>query len=276
MQKQTPEWLTHFITAFGTSGVIAMAWWVGARNASEIRDVQRSYPFLRVVPAGPDQLDVNDLLGTLSVLSGAKDADVLSRAKHAPAALRKALFDDTNLPLVLTEMGGAGHTFDDWDMLKPMFNNGSFRSVAISTGIDAHCSGKRFARGLVFVAERGEGPGLPGRTVELSVDLKCLVGAMKLAEQVLRQRCDKGHDLLALDPTGWRQMIYHLGGIEQHINTMAEDQGKALSRRDAKNHAQLICMVRTLVDAFGLPEDVASNAIRNIHDMAAGTVDIPF
>ncbi|WP_110972858.1 hypothetical protein [Pseudomonas huaxiensis] len=274
MQQETPKWLTHFTTAFGTSGVIALAWWVGARNAVEIRDMQRSYPFLRIVPAGSDPLDVNDLLGTLSVLSGAKDADVISRAKHAPAALKRALFDDTNLPLVLTEMGGPGDHFDDWSMLKPMFNNCS--SSSITPSIDVTASDKRSARGLVFVAERGAGPGLPSRTVELSIDLKCLAGAMKLAGQVLQHRPSDGHDMLSLDPTAWRQMVYRLGGIEQHIDSMTDDLGKALSHRHAMNHAQLICMVHVLVDAFHLPEDVASNAIRNIHDMAAGTVDIPF
>lgn len=274
MQKQTPEWLTHFITAFGTSGVIAMAWWVGARNASVIRDIQRSFPFLRVVPAGPDPLDRSDLLATLSVLSGADDAATLSQGRYKPAALDRALFDDTTLPLVLTEMGGPGDSFNDWDMLKPMFNNCSIRSVNTAPGVDH--SDNRFARGLVFVAESGDGPALPGRTVELSVKLSCLVGAMKLAERVSHHRSGNNPDMLALDPIAWRQMIYHLGGIEQHINSMSDDIGKALSHRDARNHAQLICLVRTLVDAFGLPEEEASNAIRNIHAMAAGTVDVPF
>lgn len=274
MQQETPKWLTHFTTAFGTSGVIALAWWVGARNAVEIRDMQRSYPFLRVVPAGSDPLDINDLLGTLSVLSGAKDADVISRGKYSPAALHRALFDDADLPLVLTEMGGPGDRFDDWEMLKPMFNNCSWRHI--NPSIDAACATKPFARSLVFVAERGEGPCLAGRTVELSIDLKCLVGAMKLAGQVLQHRPSDGHDMLSLDPTAWRQMVYRLGGIEQHIDSMTDDLGKALSHRDAMNHAQLICMVHVLVDAFHLPEDIASHAIRNIHDMAAGTVDIPF
>lgn len=274
MQKQTPEWLTHFITAFGTSGVIALAWWVGARNASEIRDIQGSYPFLQVLPTDPDRLDANDLLAAVSALSGAPDAAVISHAKHAPAALNRALFDDTNLPLVLTEMGGPGDSFDDWAMLKPMFNNCSWH--AITPNIDARCSGKKSTRGLVFLAERGAGPGLAGRTVELSIGLKSLTGAMLLAEQILRQGPGNRYDMLSLDPTAWRQMVYRLGGIEQHIHSMTDELGKALSHRDAKNHAQLICLVHVLVDAFHLPEDEASRAIRNIHDMAAYTVDIPF
>lgn len=274
MQQQTPKWLTHFITAFGTDGVIALAWWIGARNAVEIRDMQQSYPFLRIVPAGSDSLDVQDLLGTLSVLSGAQNSEVVSRAKHSPAVLKRALFDDTSLPLVLTDMRGAGYRFDDWDMLKPLFNSCS--SHSINPGINSASPEKRFERGLVFVAERGNGPGLVGRIVDLAVDLKCLVGAMKMAEQVLQQSPVRGHDMLALDATARRQMIYRLGGIAEHINSIAEDLGQAISNRDAKNHAQLICLVHVLVDAFHLPEDEASRAIRNIHDMAAGTVDIEF
>ncbi|MFV2945278.1 hypothetical protein [Pseudomonas japonica] len=269
MQQQTPKWLTHFITAFGTDGVIALAWWLGARNAVEIRDLQQSYPFLRIVPAGSDSLDVKDLLGTLSVLSGFKDAEFFANANYTPLALRYSLFVDTNLPLVLTKMNGHGTHFNDWDALKPMYNNCTLHST--SHRVAPEPPDKPFTRSLVLVAEHGDGPNLPGRTVDLSVDLKCLVGAMKLAEQVLH-----AHDMLALDANARRQMIYRLGGIAEHTNSIADDLGQAISNRDAKNHAQLICLVHVLVDAFHLPEDEASRAIRHIHGMAAGTVDIEF
>lgn len=274
MQQQTPKWLTHFITAFGTNGVIALAWWVGARNAVEIRDMQQSYPFLRIVPAGSDSLDVKDLLGTLSVLSGFKDAEFFANANYMPLALRHSLFVDTTLPLVLTKMDLSDTSFDDWDALKPMFNNCTLHST--SRRVAPEPPDKPFTRSLVLVAERGEGPVLPGRTVELAIDLKCLVGAMKLAEQVIQQSGGRAHDILALDATARRQMIYRLGGVVEHIHSMADDLGQALSNRDAKNHAQLICLMHVLVDAFHLPEDEASRAIRNIHGMAAGTVDIEF
>ncbi|WP_178119778.1 hypothetical protein [Pseudomonas gelidaquae] len=37
-----------FYTVFGTKGVVAMAWWLGALHADRIRAEHHSFPFLHI------------------------------------------------------------------------------------------------------------------------------------------------------------------------------------------------------------------------------------
>ncbi len=270
MQKQTPKWLTQFVQAQGTSGVIALAWWIGARHAVEIRELEGSFPFLRIIHSAPGPCV---LLKTLSTLSGSPAQSHLACARFKPGALNQALFADTNLPLVLEEMGGPGDDFSDWDMLKPLFNNATRREV--SRTVDPRHSEQTFARGLVFVTHQNDGPALPCRTVRLVPDESNRPIARKLAFQELLE-LERLGDVLALSPTAWRQMIYRLGNTQSHIEAVQEEIGKGLTHRHAKNHAQLIALVYAIADIFCLPEDECARAVRDIHDMAYESLEIPF
>lgn len=272
MQQQTPEWLTLFIAVHGTKGVIALAWWLGARHAVEIRELEGSFPLLQVVQTGPEPSSVLD---ALSALSGAPETTVISAATYSRTALNRTLFADTDLPLVIDEPENQEAATFDWDELKPLFNNCTRR--AVSRVEDPMRDDQKFSRALVLLRQEAFSPALQQRTVQLQVApaerVNCWWPA--IAEQRLQQ-LGRHTDALALSPTARRQLVYRIGGTQAHIEAMLDEVGRGLSHRTARNHAQLIALVYTLTDVFGLPEDVCGRAIRDIHDMAYEKTDIPF
>lgn len=269
MQQQTPEWLNIFVDAHGTKGVIALAWWIGARNAVEIRELEGSFPFLQVVTPGPD---TSTLLDTLSTLSGSPETPMISGA-CTPAGLDRILFADTNLPLVLNEVDSPGATPFDWDALKPLYNNCTMAALSQRCGLSN--SAKIFARGVAVLAKEVESPALHMRTVVLNADHVEQPRPSERAFQLLQQ-LGSSADALSLDPPAWRQLVYRIGGTQGHIDTLQEELGNLLPLRHAKNHGQLIALVYALDDIFHLPEGQRSKAIHAIRDMADATSEVPF
>lgn len=270
MQHQAPEWLTLFIDAHGTKGVIALAWWVGARHAAEIRDLEGSFPFLQVVPTGPEP---SLLFATLSTLSGSSATPVINAAACTSSALIRTLFAETNLPLVIAEVEKPGSAVFDWDALKPMFNNCSWG--AVSRNGDQRCAGKTFARGIAVLTSEIDNPALQARTVRLNADQAEQPRPSELAFRLLQQ-LGSLPDVLALSTSAWRQLIYRIGGTQRHIEMLQEELGNRLPHRHAKNYAQLIALVYALDDIFHLPGGERSRAVQSIIGMADETAEVPF
>lgn len=270
MQQQTPEWLNLFVDAHGTKGVIALAWWIGARHAVEIRELEGSFPFLQVVAPGPD---ASTLLDTLSTLSGSPATPMISAGACTPSALSLTLFADTSLPLVINEVDSPGATPFDWDALKPLFNNCTLGALS-QRSAPSH-SGKIFARGVAILAKEIENPALHARTVLLNADQVEQSRPSERAFQLLQQLGSRS-DVLSLSPAAWRQLVYRIGGTQRHIDMLQEEMGNRLPHRHAKNYAQLIALVYALDDIFRLPDGQRVKAVHAIHDMADATAEVPF
>lgn len=272
MQQQPPEWLTLFIAVHGTKGVIALAWWVGARHALEIRELEGSFPFLQLVQTGQEP---STLLDTLSALSGVPETTTISAETYSRTALNRTLFAETDLPLVINEPETQEATTFDWDELKPLFNNCIRRTV--SRVADPMREDQKFSRGLVLLREEPLELAMRERTVQLHVAPAVPVNRRwpAIAVQRLKQ-LGRDTDSLTLSPTARRQLVYRVGGTQAHIEAMHDEMGAGLSHRQARNHAQLIALVYALTDIFGLPEDVCGRAVRDIHDMAYEKTEIPF
>lgn len=270
MQPHTPEWLNLFVDAHATKGVIALAWWIGARHAVEIRDLEGSFPFLKVVTPSPD---ASTLLDTLSTLSGSPETPMISPGACTPSALHLSMFADTSLPLVINEVESPGAAPFDWDALKPLFNNCTV--AAFSGRSSPSLAGKTFARGVAIMAKETENPALHARTVLLNADR---AGALRPSERAfqLLQQLGSRSDALSLSPNAWRQLIYRIGGTQRHIDMLQEELGNRLPKRHAKNYAQLIALVYALDDIFHLPEGERSRAVQTIIVMADETAEVPF
>lgn len=270
MQQQTPEWLTLFVDAHGTKGVIALAWWIGARHAVEIRGLEGGFPFLQVVAPGPD---TSTLLDTLSTLSGLPETPMIKPGACTPAALDRTLFADTNLPLVINEVDSPGATPFDWDVLKPLYNNCTVAALGRRSAPSQ--ASRTFSRGVALLVKEGDSPVLDARTVLLNAAPVEQPRPSEQAFQLLKQ-LGSSADALSLDPSAWRQLVYRIGGTQGHIDMLQEDLGNRLPHRHARNYAQLIALVYALNDIFKLPEGQRLKAIYAIRDMADVTAEVPF
>lgn len=267
MHKQTPEWLTNFTSAYGAKGIIALAWWIGARHAAEIRDLEGSFPFLQVEPTGSEGATLFD---TLSALSGAPETPIINASTYTPTALNRTLFAKTDLPLLLSVREEPKETSFDWDQLKPLFTNCTYRS---GTRFDPQPEAMKFSRGLVLLASKIDSPALRMRTVRIRVDEQ--IYPQEHALQLLQQ-LEPRSDVLSLSSHAQNRLIYQIGGTKTHIEALQDAMGNCLPHRDAKNHALLISLVSALTDIFCLPEFDRAQAVVAIYDMADKSADVPF
>ena len=125
--RYTTEWLQHVWTAFGAKGIVALAFWLGSLFAEQIRETQKSYPFLEIV--GEAGSGKSTLIEFLWKLFGRSDYEGFDPSKSTTAARARNFAQVAGLPVVLIEsdretLGDEkSHVKSfDWDELKTAYN----------------------------------------------------------------------------------------------------------------------------------------------------------
>lgn len=127
------NWIYKFITAFQKKGIIALAFWVGSLFATQIRDIDQSFPFLEIT--GDPGTGKSTLIEFLWKLFGRASYEGLDPNKATLAGRGRYFSQVSNLPVVLIE---SDREWSDnkqkkfsWDELKTSYNGGNvvFRGV---------------------------------------------------------------------------------------------------------------------------------------------------
>ncbi|TCP13793.1 Toprim domain-containing protein [Crenobacter luteus] len=271
------EWLAHLWRCFGAKGIVALAYWFGSLFAEQIRERQKSYPFLEIV--GEAGAGKSTLIEFLWKLCGRSDYEGFDPAKATTAARARNFAQVANLPVVLIESdrdsadtahGRPAKNFD-WDELKTAYNGRSVRSrgmknggnetyeppfrgaIVISQNATVAASDAVMQRICHLYFERAghteATKAAAGRLETASMDSLSgfLVRACRAEEQVLQ----------ALDT--------YTPQHEQHLLSLPTVR----HFRIAKNHAQLLALVDALHHVVPLTEEQHSAAYRQIEAMAA-------
>lgn len=129
-------WSEPLIQCFGHQGVVALAFWVGTLFAEQIRQLQKSWPFLEIV--GEAGSGKTTLIEFLWKLVGRADYEGFDPAKSTAAARRRTFNQVAALPTVLIESdredssgGSVKQKQFDWDELKPLYNGRSTGSTGV-------------------------------------------------------------------------------------------------------------------------------------------------
>lgn len=132
------QWSQHLWTAFGVKGFVALAYWFGSLFAEQIRESQKSYPFLEVV--GEAGAGKSTLIEFLWKLFGRVDYEGFDPSKSSLAARARNFAQVSGLPVVLIESdreqigGEKSHVKSfDWDELKTAYNGRSVRARGMAT-----------------------------------------------------------------------------------------------------------------------------------------------
>lgn len=132
------DWVRHLATAFGSKGLAALAFWVGSLFAEQIRETQKSYPFLEVV--GEAGAGKSTLIEFMWKLFGRLDYEGFDPSKATNAGRARNFSQVSGLPIVLIESDreSAGESKShvksfDWDELKTAYNGRSIRSRGMAT-----------------------------------------------------------------------------------------------------------------------------------------------
>lgn len=133
------RWPKLLWDAFGARGYVALAFWLGALFAEQIRAAQKSFPFLEVV--GEAGAGKTTLIEFLWKLTGRRDYEGFDPSKSSLAARARNFAQVANLPVVLIESDRENisdktpHVKSfDWDELKTAYNGRSVRARGVATG----------------------------------------------------------------------------------------------------------------------------------------------
>lgn len=271
MQKQTPKWIEHFVTAFGPSGLVALAWWAGAFHAERIRALQQAYPILHIT-RDADACS-NELLFNLWKLAGLDNGGSVLLEGSTPNGLARYLSGVVDRPVVIEAMSRKGEA--DFDRLRPCYNGGHFYPQSGTS----YESGK-FRGAVALVGGSGDmsaSKALTSRLVHVHFsDTAHSEARANAARELDALRGADVHDFLARVRAAGDQVAFRLGHTQAYIESMREDIGDALGLREALNHAQIRCLVDLLHDLGLLPTHCLKGAHIEICEMARDHLAIPF
>ena len=128
------DWLDWIWTCFGTNGLIALAFWTGSLFAEQIRETDKSFPFLEVT--GEAGSGKTTLLTFLWKLFGRSDYEGFDPSKSSLAGRSRAMSQVSAMPVVLLEADrntpDQAHAKSfDWDALKDPFGGGNLRTRGV-------------------------------------------------------------------------------------------------------------------------------------------------
>lgn len=259
--NQTPKWLDLFITAFGTQGLIALAWWAGAFHAQRIRELQATYPILQIT--GDAGVGKSTLVANLWKLAGSSEGDEnLYADTCSMGALLAILVRTVNRPVVLEECPYYESSFD-WESLRECYTGGA---IVRRIGTEA-IEGARFGGALAYVG--GETEVLNSRIVNIHLQRQPRTDSHRSAVDAL-------HDLQITDMCKFieavrmnrEQVVYRLGHVPYYAESLREETAPGLNHDTARNHAQLRALLDLLADLFPIPADVLHHAHTEVCGMA--------
>lgn len=257
--NQTPKWLDLFITAFGTQGLIALAWWAGAFHAQRIRELQATYPILQIT--GGAGVGKSTLVANLWKMAGS-EGETRNADSCSMGALLAILVRTVNRPVVLEESGRGDERFD-WNALRECYTGGA---IVRHIGTDA-IEGARFGGALAYVG--GETEVLNSRIVNIHLARQLRTDAHHEAVKAL-------HELQIADMANFvetikanrEQLAYRLGGVGRYIDSLQEDTEQRLPAGIDRNHAQLLALLDLLLDLFQVPAEAIHLAHAEVWNMA--------
>ncbi|WP_321838395.1 toprim domain-containing protein [Pseudomonas kulmbachensis] len=134
LEKFDTEWLDIIWQCFGAKGLVALAFWFGSLFAEQIRQHQKSYPFMEII--GEPGAGKSTLIEFLWKMCGRIDYEGFDPTKGTPVARARNFAQVGNLPVVLIEperekTDGSQTRQYDWDELKTAYNGRSARSTGV-------------------------------------------------------------------------------------------------------------------------------------------------
>lgn len=269
------DWIGLLWQCFGAKGITALAYWLGALFAEQIRAEQKSYPFLEVV--GEAGSGKSTLIEFLWKLVGRRDYEGFDPSKSTLAARARNFAQVSNLPVVLIESdredtGAAGRPVKsfDWDELKTAYNGRSVRARGLkNSGNETY---EPPFRGAIVIAQNAPvnaSEAILQRIVHLHFDRGSHTPDTRRAAECLERIPMEQVSGFVLAATRREARVMQ---VVTERTLHHEQQLQALpaikSMRIAKNHAQLMALVEALAEVIRLPEEQVAAAHDHIRSMA--------
>ncbi|NBA97949.1 toprim domain-containing protein [Pseudomonas sp. R5(2019)] len=273
LQKFDTEWLEIIWECFGAKGLVALAFWFGSLFAEQIRQHQKSYPFMEII--GEPGAGKSTLIEFLWKLCGRIDYEGFDPTKGTPVARARNFAQVGNLPVVLIESerektDGSQTKQYDWDELKTAYNGRSVRSTGVkNNGNDTR---EPPFRGAVVIGQNhavNASEPILQRLVHIAMTKDGQTPQTKLlVEKLERMPVDRVSGFLVkstMKESMVMETVREKGPkYEQQLLALPEIR----TVRIAKNHAQLHALVDALVHVIPLKKHQVEAAHTEIQNMA--------
>lgn len=244
------DWIEAVWQCYGPKGLVALAFWFGSLFAEQLRQTDKSYPFLEVI--GEAGSGKSTLVEFLWKLVGRRDYEGFDPSKSTLAARARNFAQVSGLPVVLIEGDRETDTAKqrgfDWNELKTAYNGRSVRATGVKNG--GNETREPPFRGSIVIAQNDAvvaSDAILQRIVHLHFDKSGHTPATKaLAESLERMPVENVSGFI-LAATKREAKVLE---IMDQRKGVYEDQLIALpeikSVRIAKNHAQMMALVDAL------------------------------
>ena len=273
LEKFDTEWLEIIWECFGAKGLVALAFWFGSLFAEQIRQHQKSYPFMEII--GEPGAGKSTLIEFLWKLCGRLDYEGFDPTKGTPVARARNFAQVANLPVVLIESerektDGSQTKQYDWDELKTAYNGRSVRSTGVkNNGNDTR---EPPFRGAVVIGQNhavNASEPILQRLIHIAMTKDGQTPQTKLlVEKLERMPVDRVSGFL-LKATTKENIVMET--VREKV-PVYEQQLLALPEirtvRIAKNHAQMHALVDALVHVVPLKTHQVKAAHAEIQSMA--------
>ncbi len=269
-----PHWASHVAQAFGSAGVVAVAFWLGTLFAEQIRQKHKSYPFFELV--GEAGAGKSTLIEFMWKLCGRGDYEGFDPSKSSIAARGRAFAQVSNLPIVLIEADRESDKAKarqfDWDELKTAFNGRAIRSRGVKTsGNETY---EPPFRGAIVISQNAQveaSEAILSRIVHITLTREHQTAQTKVAAEWLERIPMENVSGFLLQATRAEQQlmeIFDKAAAHYETHLLALEEIRMI--RIAKCHGQLMALVECLGEkGLGLlPEPIIAEARKFVTEMA--------
>lgn len=267
-------WFGHLWTAFGVKGVIALAFWLGSLFAEQIRNTDKSFPFLELI--GEAGSGKSTLIEFLWKLCGRPDHEGMDPTKSTLAGRTRTFGQVGNLPMVMIEADrSAGNDRMnikqfDWDELKTLYNGRIGRARGHkSAGNETY---EPPFRGTVVISQNAvvdASDAILQRIVHINLDKSghTIEGGIagKALETVPVENVS-GFILKAVRSE--KKIMATLTEFTPIYEAMFKNHPNLKSVRICKNHAQVMAMIDALEHVVPITADQKRQTFDALMDMA--------
>jgi hypothetical protein len=269
----TTTFIADMWTCWGAQGIVALAWWLGALFAEQIRGVQKSYPFIEIV--GEPGTGKSTLIEFMWKLLGRLDYEGFDPEKASAAGRARNFSQVSNLPIVLIESDREGEDTNkqkrfDWDELKTAYNGRAIRATGVKNG--GNDTYEPPFRGAVVISQNAEvaaSEAVLQRIVQLMFTLNGQNKNSKEAAVRLERTPIESVSGFILRAVTQETEILRLMAekIPEHEQMLASSKDIKLTRL-IKNHAQIMALVDCLRLVIPLTDNQAYEAQNQLFIMA--------
>ena len=265
------EWPELIYKAFGAKGLAALTYWFGSLFAEQIRESQKSFPFMEIV--GEPGSGKTTLIEFLWQTFGLENTEGFDPSKSTFAAVRRKLAQVSNMPVVLLEGDRDEenkYKSFDFDQLKDLYNGRPFGERGIKNGGNETYA-PAFKASIVIAqnATVQASQAVLERIVHLQFDKDNHTYATREAADRLNAiPTERVSHFMIKAISAEREVMAHVNARARVYEDKLLEHPKIKTFRTAKNHGQMMALSDAMIKLTGLTDGHRKELLTYFQDMA--------